>query len=206
MEAVKLLQFPFFSVFLGKFISGKSFHMLHDTFRHEICQNFYTAGFSDQKFYTLNFNSFSDKDTKNEWNLHRCQNFCTAAGSDGTDKSHFWILFMNTFHTNSCLFAQCPWLSSSLSPGHLSTSNAWATSTSGSTSTSGRWTSTSSTSPAASTSSPPPSTRSSTTSWAPSTARPSTGPSYANPQTAPADPLITLVRQLAQIYLIGGQK
>ena len=48
----------FFCFFLGKFISGKSFHMLHDTFRHEICQNFYTAGFSDQKFYILNFAEF----------------------------------------------------------------------------------------------------------------------------------------------------
>ena len=33
------------------------------------------------------------KNTKNEWkwrNLHHLQKFYTAAGSDGSDKSHFW--------------------------------------------------------------------------------------------------------------------
>ena len=61
----KVVAISVFFCFFRQIYLG-SFHMLHDTFRHEICQNFYTAGFSDQKFYTLNFNSFSDKDTKNE--------------------------------------------------------------------------------------------------------------------------------------------
>ena len=35
------------------------------------------------------------KNTKNEWkwrNLHRCQKFYTAAGTDGMDKFHLWFL------------------------------------------------------------------------------------------------------------------
>ena len=42
---------------------------------------------------SLNFNSFSDKNTKQErfWrNLHHWQKFYTAGGSDGSDKSHLW--------------------------------------------------------------------------------------------------------------------
>ena len=42
-----------------------------------------------------NFNSFSGKNTKNEWkwrNLHRWQKFYTATGSDGIDKFHLCSL------------------------------------------------------------------------------------------------------------------
>ena len=55
-------------------------------------KNFTPPDFQAKDFtplISLNFNSFSDKNTKNEcfWkNLHHWQNIYTAGGSDGSDK------------------------------------------------------------------------------------------------------------------------
>ena len=60
-------------------------------------QNFTPLDFQAKTFTPSippNFNSFSDKNTKNEWkwrNLHRWQKFYTAASTDGTDKFHLCI-------------------------------------------------------------------------------------------------------------------
>ena len=46
------------------------------------------------------FDSFGDKNTTYEWKrrkLHRWQNFYTAVGSDGTDKSHLWWCLQQFF-------------------------------------------------------------------------------------------------------------
>ena len=63
--------------------------------RHDICQKIYTAGFSGQKFTPLispYFNSLGDKNTQKmsgngEIYTAGKKNY-TAAGSDGSDKSH----------------------------------------------------------------------------------------------------------------------
>ena len=60
----------------------------------EFVQNFTPPDFQAKNFtlsISPNFNSFSKKNTKNEWkwrNLHRWQKFYTATGSDGMDKFH----------------------------------------------------------------------------------------------------------------------
>ena len=60
----------------------------------EFVQNFTPPDFQAKIFtpsISPNFNSYSDKNSKNEWkyrNLHRWQKFYIAAGSDGMDKSH----------------------------------------------------------------------------------------------------------------------
>ena len=40
--------------------------------RHNICPKFYTDGFPGQKCYTVNFNSFSDKNTKHRKHWESC--------------------------------------------------------------------------------------------------------------------------------------
>ena len=56
-------------------------------------QNFTPPEFQ-AKTFALNFNSFSDKNTKKMSeklrNLHCLQKIYTAAGIDGMDKSHLW--------------------------------------------------------------------------------------------------------------------
>ena len=62
----------------------------------EFVKNFTPPDFQAKNFtpsISPNFNSFSDKSTKNEWkwrNLHRWQKFYTSAGSDGIDKFQLW--------------------------------------------------------------------------------------------------------------------
>ena len=62
----------------------------------EFVKNFTPPDFQAKNFtpsISPNFNSFSDKNTKNEWkwrNLHCWQKFYTAAGSDGIDKFQLW--------------------------------------------------------------------------------------------------------------------
>ena len=50
---------------------------------------------------SLNFNSFSDKNTKQCFvllrNLHHWQKFYTAGGNDGSDKSHLWIIIIKIY-------------------------------------------------------------------------------------------------------------
>ena len=64
----------------------------------EFVKNFTPPEFQAKTFtpsISANFNSFGDKNKKNEWkwrNLHRWQKFCTAAGSDGSDKFHLWSI------------------------------------------------------------------------------------------------------------------
>ena len=65
------------------------------TIRHEICQKFYTAKFSGQNFYTLNFTKFQQfwcykqqKMSENGDIYAAGKKFYTAAGSDGSEKSH----------------------------------------------------------------------------------------------------------------------
>ena len=66
--------------------------------RHEICQNFTPPDFQAKDFtplISLNFNSFSDKNTKRSvlgeiYNTGK--NFYTAGGSDSRDKSHLSVI------------------------------------------------------------------------------------------------------------------
>ena len=62
--------------------------------RHEICQKFYTARFSGQRFYNSNFTDFTALviTTQNMSVFGEIyttgKKFYTAGGSDGSDKSH----------------------------------------------------------------------------------------------------------------------
>ena len=88
----------------------------------EFVKNFTPPDFQAKNFtpsISPNFNSFRKKNTKNEWkwkNLHRWQKFYTAAGSDGMDKFHLWIVsFLSTLPgTLHCSFSVLLQLTESL--------------------------------------------------------------------------------------------
>ena len=92
MLHIMRIQPPLF-VYYENFTS----RLIWDKSDMEFVKNFTPSDFQAKNFtppISPNFNSFSKKNTKNDWKwryLHRWQKFYTAAGTDGTDKFHLWV-------------------------------------------------------------------------------------------------------------------